>query len=386
MASETTPRSQMVAMNRVVPLSQRRGASAPFLTVAIPQYKRRRYLELNLETLFGQTCGEFEILVSDDKSPDDSNQVIPEILARSGRPYRYFAQPVNLGYDRNVRFCLSNATGHYVMLLGNDDGLVSSSTVQEIVEALVTLDYPEVAITNYEDWESKQISKRAYGTKILGRGSATAAHYFRSFSFVSGLIYKSAEAANHETDKWDTSIYYQIYLACRIIASGGRMAGLDICAVRDHIRIDGELVPETYRNRYKNVGRTWKSKHTGLDSVARVVVDAVLPYVTPRERSATIKGVWKQLLLITYPYWIFEYRRLANWTWGLAVARDLWPGDRLKEYRLRVFHRAYLWLLYLLVSFSALIIPSSIFTAIRHRLAGFVRRSRQKTARQTALF
>lgn len=363
--------------NAVKPLSEYLDPGRPFLTIAIPQYKRRRYLEVGLESLFAQTFSDFEILISDDKSPDDSNEIIPGVLERCGRFYRYYAQPDNLGYDRNVRFCLSNARGRYVMLLGNDDAIASPATLDEIAGALTKLDYPEVAVTNYEDWESKKVSKRAYGTHVLGSGPAAAVHYFRSFSFVSGLIYASDEARRHETDKWDTSIYYQIYLACRIIAAGGRLAGLDISAVRDQIRLGGEIVPETYRREYKDAGWTWKPKHTGLDSVARVVIDAVLPSVPEPDRSRTVMSVWKQLFSITYPYWIFEYRRLANWSWGLAVARDLWPGHRLREYQIDVPHRVFLWLLYFAVTFTALIIPSSWFTAIRHRLAEVVRRRRQ---------
>lgn len=348
-----------------------------FITIAIPQYKRRRYLEVCLDSIFAQTFRDYEILVSDDMSPDDSNEVIPGVLERSGCAFRYYAQSANLGYDRNVRFCLAAARGQYVMLLGNDDAIVTPNILQEISDALAQLNFPDTAITNYQEWESGQVSRRTYGTQIFGSGPMTAAHYCRSFSFVSGLIYKTSEAARHETDKWDTSIYYQIYLACRIIASGGRMGGLDISAIRDHIRLDGELVPETYRNRYKNAGWTLKPKHTGLDSVARVTADAILPLVAADERSSICFKIWTQLLTITYPYWILEYRRLVNWSWGVAVARDLWPARRLREYPLKLRHRVALWLLYISVTTIALIFPAGLFTSIRHRLAEWVRRRRQ---------
>lgn len=358
-------------------LGERKADTGPFLTIAIPQYKQRQYLEVNLASLFAQTYGDFEIVISDDHSPDDSNEVIPSILERSGRFFRYYAQPVNLGYDRNVRFCLSAAKGRFVMLLGNDDALPNPDTLRLLAEGLKQLNYPEVALTNYEDWESGRISRRTHGTLILGSGPQVAAHYFRSFSFVSGLVLETASALRHDTDRWDRSIFYQIYLACRIIASGGRLGGLDVVAIRDHIRLDGKLVPGTYRNRYKNAPWTFQAKHTGLDSVVRVTADAILPFVPDAERSAILRKIWQQALTISYPFWILEYRSLANWSWGLAVARDSWPSKRLAEYRLSILDRAYLWLLYLVVTTVALTIPSWFFTAIRHRLADFVRRRRQ---------
>lgn len=86
----------------------------PFLTVAIPHYKHRRHLEVVLASLFEQSYNDFEILISDDNSPDDSSMSIPILLQQSGRPFRYYSQPQNLGYDGNVRFCLSAAQGRYI--------------------------------------------------------------------------------------------------------------------------------------------------------------------------------------------------------------------------------------------------------------------------------
>ena len=101
------------------------GAEAPFFTLAIPQYKRRQFLEVNLEHAFAQDSRDFEILVTDDCSPDDSNEVIPGLLERSGRPFRYYAQHRNLGYDGNVRFCLNNACGKYVVRTAPDKNIVN---------------------------------------------------------------------------------------------------------------------------------------------------------------------------------------------------------------------------------------------------------------------
>jgi glycosyltransferase involved in cell wall biosynthesis len=373
-----------IQLQQTTPFAERLLASGnddfkkePFITIAIPHYKRRRYLEINLASLFEQRFTDFEILISDDNSPDDSNDVIPLLLQKSGRLYRYYAQPSNLGYDGNVRFCLGAAHGRYVMMLGNDDALVSPTTLLDIADVLRRLNFPEVAITNYEDWESHAITRRAYGVKVLGAGPHTAIHYFRSFSFTSGLIYDRIAAAKHETARWDRSIYYQIFLACRIIAAGGRLGALDVRAVRDHIRLDGELVPETYRNRFKNAPLSFAWRHTGLDSVVRVTVDAVLPFISKSEQSASIRRIFTQVLTITYPYWLFEYRQLANWGFAFGIARDLWPSSRLAEYKLKLGDRLYLWMLYLLVTFAGLTIPARLFNNFRARIADFVRHRRQ---------
>ena len=141
-------------------------SGAPFFTIGIPNYKRRRYLEENLGSLFKQDFADFEVLISDDCSPDDSNAVIPGILAASSLRYRYYAQPSNLGYDGNVRFCLRNARGRYVFMLGNDDALAAPDVLTRLKAELASLDYPEVCVTNFKDWESGAVTRRAFGTWV----------------------------------------------------------------------------------------------------------------------------------------------------------------------------------------------------------------------------
>ncbi|HET7547787.1 MAG TPA: hypothetical protein VFJ86_08465, partial [Usitatibacter sp.] len=260
----------------------------------------------------------------------------------------------------------------------NDDALAAPDVMRRMEDAVREMRFPEVCVTNFQDWETKRITRRVHGTRVLGSGPAAAAHYFRSFSFTSGLLFEREAAARHETERWDRSIYYQIYLACRILAAGGRLAGIDHVAVLDHIRLDGELVPETYRVRYRGAPFTLRHKHTGLDSVARVTVDAISPYVDAPQRSALVRRIYAQLLTITYPYWLFEYRQLANWGWSFGIARDLWPGNRLPEYRLRIRDRAYLWTLYAAVTLVGLTVPAALFNRVRARLAGWVRRRRER--------
>ncbi|MBA2526449.1 MAG: glycosyltransferase family 2 protein [Pyrinomonadaceae bacterium] len=350
----------------------------PFLTLAIPHYKHRRYLEVVLDSLFEQTYKGFEILISDDCSPDDSNALIPSLLQKSDCAFRYYAQTVNLGYDRNVRFCLRAARGRYVFLLGNDDALAGPDTLEKVAAMLHELDLPEVVFTNYEDWDSGEVVRRAHGTCALGAGAAVAVTHFRSFSFVSGLIYDQAAAVRHETDRWDRSIYYQIYIACRILAAGGRLGALDLSAVRKDVRVEKQPVPN-YASKWAKAPWSFQSRHTGLDSVIRVTADAVLPLLPKAEQSATLRRIVAKVLAFTYPFWLFEYRRVSRWSFAAGVARGLWPGNLLAEYKLGFLNRAYLYALYSVVTLAALTLPTAILNQARSKLANFVRHLQQST-------
>jgi len=350
----------------------------PFLTLAIPHYKYRCYLEIVLDSLFAQTYDDFEILISDDCSPDDSSAVIPSLLQRSNRAFRYYAQTSNLGYDGNVRFCLRAARGHYVFLLGNDDALAGPDTLEKVAAMLRELDLPEVVFTNYEDWDSGEVVRRALGTCALGAGAAVAVTHFRSFSFVSGLIYDQAAAVRHETDRWDRSIYYQIYIACRILAAGGRLGALDLCAVRKDVRVEGHSVPN-YASKWANAPWSFQLRHTGLDSVIRVTADAVSPLLPKAQQSAALRRIAAKVLAFPYPFWLFEYRRVSSWSFAAGVARGLWPGNLLPEYKLGFLNRAYLYALYSVVTLAALALPTALLNRVRSKVANFVRHLQQST-------
>lgn len=351
-------------------LSQRPfpGSARPLLTIAIPHYKHRRYLEVVLDSVFSQAFDDFDILISDDRSPDDSAEIIPDRLSASGRPYQYYLQPANLGYDGNVRFCLRSARGRYVFLLGNDDALADPRTLNQIADALRQLQFPEVAFTDYEDWSTKQSGGRTTGTTILGSGVDTAMAWFRKFSFVSGLIYDHDAAIAHETAKWDQSIYYQIYLATRIIASGGQTASIHVSAVRKDVQLDGSGVPN-YASKLKDAPWAFQPRHTGIDSVLRVAWDGIAPYVESGRKSQCLTQLVRHVLLTLHPYWILEYRRRANWSAGVGVARGLWPHSLLREYTiLTAVDRLFLWGVYLAASSAALALPVGLIEPLKRLL------------------
>lgn len=346
----------------------------PLITVAIPHYKHRHYLELVLKSIFEQQYDNFEILVSNDSSPDDSDVAIPILLSESGRSFQYYSQPNNLGYDGNVRFCLSAARGRYILFLGNDDALAAPSSLEEVVKGLQETGWPQIAVTNFQDWNSGQLTERALDTKIIGSGTDVAIRVYRSFSFIGGLIFERVAAAQHETTRWDQSVYYQIYLASRIISAGGCFATLSAVVVRKDVRLNGETVPN-YITKLRGTPWSFKPRHTGLDSVVRVAVDAILPYEPEADRSAVTRRILSKATSVLLPYWIVEYRKIGNWSSAVGVVRGFDLRNVLKEYQLKLRDRAFLWAIYLLAIPVALIVPLSLFSRIKMPLAKMVRKA-----------
>lgn len=91
----------------------------PLVTIGIPTYNRANgYLRETLETSINQTYSNIEIVVSDNCSSDNTEEVVKSI---SDSRIRYFRQAENIGANNNFNFCLKEAHGDYFLLFHDDD-------------------------------------------------------------------------------------------------------------------------------------------------------------------------------------------------------------------------------------------------------------------------
>ncbi len=90
----------------------------PLISVVIPSYNQGAYIEKAINSVLAQGFKCFELLISDDASPDNSW----EIIQRMNDPrIRIFRQEKNLGPVGNLVFLVKEACGKYVALLNSDD-------------------------------------------------------------------------------------------------------------------------------------------------------------------------------------------------------------------------------------------------------------------------
>ncbi len=106
------------------PLGRPAGGSklpgVPAVSVCIPTYNYARYLPRAIESVLAQTYGDFELIVSDNASTDDTQ----EVLAGFSDPrMRTFRNERNLGLFGNFSRCLELARGDMVKFVCADDWL-----------------------------------------------------------------------------------------------------------------------------------------------------------------------------------------------------------------------------------------------------------------------
>lgn len=90
----------------------------PKISVCIPTYGRAEVLPKVIGSVLAQTFKDFEIFISDDASPDNTEEIVKEF---SDTRIRYHRNKKNLGVRDNWNFTVKNANGEYVFKLDDDD-------------------------------------------------------------------------------------------------------------------------------------------------------------------------------------------------------------------------------------------------------------------------
>jgi len=105
------------------------------VSICIPTYNYGAYLPETIESILAQSFQDFELLIIDDNSDDDTRSVV-ESYAQKDPRIRFIVNPSNLGMVRNWNYCLELARGEYIKFVFGDDLLASPDAIGKMVEIL----------------------------------------------------------------------------------------------------------------------------------------------------------------------------------------------------------------------------------------------------------
>ena len=92
--------------------------STPSVSVSIPTYNRPVFVEQAIRSCLAQTYQDFEIVVSDNSTNNETESLVQRI---GSSKIRYFRNPGNLGSFQNLTLAVERTQGRYVKLLMDDD-------------------------------------------------------------------------------------------------------------------------------------------------------------------------------------------------------------------------------------------------------------------------
>ncbi len=92
---------------------------APFFSVVLPTYNRAHLLSRAVESVFAQTDGDWELIVVDDGSTDNTAALLNDLESRDVRVHGVNRPHSGLALSRNAGIAASS--GNYVTFLDSDD-------------------------------------------------------------------------------------------------------------------------------------------------------------------------------------------------------------------------------------------------------------------------
>jgi cellulose synthase/poly-beta-1,6-N-acetylglucosamine synthase-like glycosyltransferase len=208
-------------------------AAGPRVTVVVPTFNAERWLRETVDSVLAQRFQDFELLVLDNASTDDT----PAIIGRySDTRVEFRRNPTNLGFAASVNRGCREARGEFIIVIGADDRLLPDF----LTEAVAFLDAePGISMVHgpaaWIDAEGRRFGGTADGWSRITRGShAMLGAFGDGFCFSTMLMRTAAIRATGPFDEaWREVV--DLWLFQRMCLAG-QIGYLDrvLCEYRVH--------------------------------------------------------------------------------------------------------------------------------------------------------
>lgn len=126
------------------------------ITVVIPTYNKAEYIEKTIESVFSQTYTDWEIVIADDCSSDNTEVVVKKYLSEK---IRYFKHSTNWGPGATFNDGIKKANSEYVTLIASDDVLLPNHlelVMKEFKKNAVEVVFPCLKVIDEKNRNLKQ--------------------------------------------------------------------------------------------------------------------------------------------------------------------------------------------------------------------------------------
>lgn len=169
------------------------------LSVIIPVYNTEKYLERCLETVTNQSYSDLEIIIINDASTDNSDDVIKKFITNHTN-IKYYNLPKNIGVGNARNLGISYASGTYIGFVDSDDWIDSDfyhKLINSVLEQNSDIGISGIK-TEYDNFQSSEIRYQYSYPNVIDNIFALHsltneyAHDIKISPIVNNKIYKKA--------------------------------------------------------------------------------------------------------------------------------------------------------------------------------------------------
>lgn len=97
----------------------------PLLSIIVPVYNTEKYISRCLETIVNQSMNDYELIIINDASTDNSDEIIKNRIGGL-KNVKYYVLKKNIGVGNARNIGMENSKGQYIGFIDSDDWLDSS--------------------------------------------------------------------------------------------------------------------------------------------------------------------------------------------------------------------------------------------------------------------
>lgn len=191
-----------------------------FFSICIPSYNRPIEIRRLLDSIDSTHVDEIEIVICEDKAPkrEEVRAQVHDFMTQSKYEVNYIENEINCGFDKNLRNLIRAAKGYYIMFMGDDDFFMPAAFDKFFAFAKEHADCGYILRSyrnNYLDG-SHQDFRYFNGNKLFSPSDDTYIIMFDKSVFLSGFTICRDYALEFESEQFDSSLLYQLYLLAEV--------------------------------------------------------------------------------------------------------------------------------------------------------------------------
>jgi glycosyltransferase involved in cell wall biosynthesis len=107
--------------------------NSPFLSICIPAYNQTKYLVKTLDSIFNQTFKDFEVIISDDSTTRDVEELVSTYVDHQIIKIVYLRNKPSLGSPKNWNNAISFAKGKWIKIMHHDDWFCEHNALEKMI-------------------------------------------------------------------------------------------------------------------------------------------------------------------------------------------------------------------------------------------------------------
>ncbi|MFF6873763.1 CDP-glycerol glycerophosphotransferase family protein [Streptomyces sp. NPDC012474] len=226
----------------------------PRFSIIVPVYQVQGFLRECLDSVLGQSYGDFEVIAVDDRSPDGSGAILDEYAARDAR-VRVLHLPENVGLGRARNAGLAQAAGDYVLFLDSDDHYTPGLLAAVAARLAVTGD-PDILVFDHVRTHWWGRGGRSEAADLLAAagletfGIRQSPQYLNLFLVAWNKAYRRSFLQEHGLE-YAPGLYEDAPVTYRSMVLADRIACLDRIGVEYRQRRQGAITKTPGRRHFE---------------------------------------------------------------------------------------------------------------------------------------